>query len=289
MKGVAPYIRLGNSWSKGGLTSLPFLDYGGVAADTAESETVLLEALRAEARRFRLPLEIRCRQPLLTMPPPANEKVAMFLPLNGHDEKSYWAALDAKVRNQVRKAEKSGVTLKAGKEELLDDFYRVFCVNMRDLGSPVHGRQLFAAVLAHFPKAEIVNAYLDGKCIGGLVALYWKDEAIIPWASTLLAYRTYCPNNALYWDVLRRALNARLARVDFGRSTRVAGTYRFKKQWLAEEAPLCWYPFDASGKPRSEVAHLSTGGLSWAAAVWSRLPLALANGLGPRLRRRLAA
>ena len=66
----------------------------------------------------------------------------------------YWKSLDAKVRNQVRKAEKSGVTVVWGREELLGDFYDVFCINMRNLGSPTHARGFFEAVLRHFPGAQ---------------------------------------------------------------------------------------------------------------------------------------
>lgn len=271
------------------LVCLPYLDHGGPLADTSEGHAELLQALREEARARKARLEIRSRDPLPGLPEPRNEKVGMVLGLKDADHEAYWKSLDAKVRNQVRKAEKSAVTVAWGREERLDDFYRVFCVNMRDLGSPVHDRALFAAVLRHLPGAEVGTAHREGRCIGGLFRILWKDSLVIPWASTLREERIHSPNNALYWESIRFAFQKGMRRVDFGRSSKDEGTYKFKKQWLAEERPLCWYPFDGEGKPEATVTHVASGKLKWAQAVWTRLPLPLANALGPRLRGHISA
>lgn len=207
-------------------------------------------------------------------------------PLNAD---SYWKGLDAKVRNQVRKAEKSGVTIVWGREELLSDFYEVFCINMRDLGSPTHARGFFEAVLRHFPGAQIGAAYREGKCIGGLFRILWKDELVIPWASTLKEERIHCPNNALYWESIRFAFDQGCSRVDFGRSTRDEGTYRFKKQWQARELPLYRYQFDEKGRFLEQSWHVTQGKLGWTRNIWAKLPLKLANSLGPMVRGSISA
>jgi serine/alanine adding enzyme len=212
----------------------------------------------------------------------------MMLATGSGDADAYWKSLDAKVRNQVRKAEKSEVKVVWGKAEKLDEFYSVFAVNMRDLGSPVHARALFANVLLRFPGAEIGIAYRAGRCIGGLVRILWKRTLAIPWASTLKEERTYSPNNALYWESIRFAFQSGCERVDFGRSSKGEGTYKFKRQWEAEEGPLYWYPFDAQGRPKP-VEHLASGKLKMAADIWSRFPLPLANRLGPLIRGKLPA
>jgi len=201
----------------------------------------------------------------------------------------YWKSLDAKVRNQVRKAEKSGVTVHWGREERLDDFYEVFCVNMRDLGSPTHARGFFESVLRHFPGASIGTAHRQGKCIGGLFRILWKNELAIPWASTLKEERIHCPNNALYWDAIRYAFGEGCVRVDFGRSTRDEGTYRFKKQWMAHELPLYRYQFDEKGRLLAETRHHAQGKLGWTRTIWAKLPLKMANSLGPMLRGGISA
>src|SRR6185436_6210756 len=80
-------------------------------------------------------------------------KVAMLLRLHGVD----WSSLDKKVRNQVRKAEKSGLTIASGGPELLNEFYAVFARNMRDLGTPVYTRALFAQVMQAFPASTRIH------------------------------------------------------------------------------------------------------------------------------------
>lgn len=266
------------------LVALPYLDYGGVLAENEAAESELLEALRWSAGTRRASLELRQEVPLRNMPAPVSAKVKMRLDLRGRSVEAYWSSLDAKVRNQIRKAEKSGVTVRAGREELLDRFYRVFCVNMRDLGSPVHRRELFAEVLRRLPGAEIVLAELNGWCVGGLFRIRWGETMNIPWASTLRSYRANCPNNALYWDTLSASFRLGCAKVDFGRSTRGAGTWSFKRQWMAEEEPMLWYSFPALESDPIPVETGTGGFLEMASALWSRLPARYANWIGPQIR-----
>ncbi|MDB5103946.1 MAG: FemAB-related protein system-associated [Fibrobacteres bacterium] len=287
--GVAPAFRLKGLLSGGEIVSMPFLDYGAPLSASPESELRLVDGLLQEAKRNAMPLELRSRLPLASLPAPANEKVSMVLELEGKGKDGYWKGLDAKVRNQVRKAEKSEVTVKWGREECLDEFYSVFAVNMRDLGSPVHSKTLFASLLRHFPGAQIGVAHRQGRCIGGLVRVLWKKTLYIPWASTLKEHRIHSANNALYWESIAFAFERGCERIDFGRSSKGEGTYKFKLQWEAREAPLCWYQFDAGGKPKAHVEHLASGKLKLAATVWARLPLAVANRLGPALRGKLSA
>jgi FemAB-related protein (PEP-CTERM system-associated) len=288
LAGVAPVVELsslvfGRQW-----VCLPYLDYGGPLASDSAAEKALVEALAQAAGARGVRLEIRSAHPLSGFAAPANEKVAMLLSLQGLGEEAYWKKLDARVRNQVRKAEKSGITLRWGSDQLRD-FYAVFQVNMRNLGSPVHSDRLFSALLAHIPGVEIGTAWRQGRCIGGLVRIRFRDTLAIPWASTLAEERIYCPNHALYYDSIKTAFREGLKVVDFGRSTEGEGTYRFKSQWLAESAPLPWYPFARDGSPVASVTNVQSGALSWAGKVWAKMPLPLANRLGPRLRPMIAA
>lgn len=266
------------------LVALPYLDYGGIAASNPAAEAELLAALRWSASTRGAHLELRQPAPLRGLELPPNSKVKMELDLRGKTVEGYWGALDAKVRNQIRKAEKSNVTARVGGEELLDAFYRVFCVNMRDLGSPVHSQSLFRNVLRRLPGSEIVIADWNGWCIGGLFRIHWGDTMSIPWASTLRDYRSYCPNNAIYWDTMTAAFNLGCSRVDFGRSTKGEGTYSFKRQWLAEESPLPWYSFEAQVEAPAPVETGPGGLMEMASTVWSRLPARYANWIGPQIR-----
>ncbi len=282
--GLGLLVFMKNPWAGKLAVALPYLDFGGPMASNPYAEEALVKGLIKEANQLGYGLELRSASAFPFLPTPQNSKVAMSLSLQGKTMESYWKALDAKVRNQVRKAEKSGIELQTGGRELLSDFYAVFCVNMRDLGSPVHSQTFFENVLTHIQGTEIVNAYRENRCIGGLIRIRFGKSLAIPWASTLREERIYSPNNALYHDAIRFAFEKGLEQVDFGRSTRDEGTYKFKKQWLAEEKPLFWYPFDAKGQLQQAVAHVSSSKWDLATKIWSKLPLSLANRLGAQIR-----
>ena len=281
-----PQLRGGSEW-----VSLPYLDSGGVLAAEPDAERALVDAaLQLVRESGARALELRQCQPLATRPAPvATDRIDLVLELES-DAEAQWSALRAKVRNQTRKAERSGLVLAAADADPLEGFYAPFCVNMRDLGSPVHGRGYFEAMRAAFgPRLRIVVTELEGRPVGGLVAIRFGDTVTVPWASTLRSERARCPNNQIYWEALREAAESGARRFDFGRSPRDAGTYRFKKGWGASERELAWLRLAPDGAPLPPAPPGSSGLLRRGSELWQRLPLGLANRLGPPLRRRLSA
>src|SRR5690606_6886539 len=119
--GAAPACEVSSLLFGRNLVCMPFLDYGGIAAPDPEVQSQLRKALLAEASARRADLEIRCFEPLAGLDQTPNVKVAMMLSLGAEGTDAYWKSLDAKVRNQVRKAEKSSVTVRWGRDEYLDD------------------------------------------------------------------------------------------------------------------------------------------------------------------------
>ena len=159
--GVLPTVLL-DSWLFGrALISLPFVNYGGVLADDPVAERALLEAAAAAASEHRCKhLELRHIGRHFDDLPCKQHKVTMLLPLQ--QAPALWDGLDKKVRNQVRKAQKSGLTYQDGGLELLDAFYAVFARNMRDLGTPVYSRNFFAQILKAFPERARVHVVSQG-------------------------------------------------------------------------------------------------------------------------------
>lgn len=266
--------------------SLPWLDYGGVLADGPETAGALLDTATAQARqdgaRF---IEFRTVEKVQLDLPTREEKVTFWLSLGQAD--AVWKSLDPKVRNQVRKAQKAGLRCHFGREELLPDFYDVFTRNMRDLGTPVWSVDLFEKILEAFPKtAEIALVWLGDKPVGGGLVLYFKDTVYMPSASSLRQYFHLCPNNLLYWEVIKRACDQGYKTFDFGRSTVGSGTYSFKKQWGAAVNPLHWQYVPLNGK---EIPQLNPSNprFKFLIEVWKRLPVGLATWLGPRIVRHL--
>jgi FemAB-related protein (PEP-CTERM system-associated) len=268
------------------VTSMPFLDGGGPCSSSLALSRGLVERLAGEARRVGASLiELRCAERLDIGWEPREHKVNMTLSLEGGAD-AVWRRLDSNLRNHTRKAGRLGLSIEVGGAEKLDAFYAIYVERMRELGSPVHARGFFTAIFQAFgSEARVALVMKDGRAIGGLVALAFKDTLLAPWASCLSRYFTQYPNLILYWETIRSACLEGRLRFDFGRSTRGSGTYRFKRQWGAGEAPLFWYsiPLDASR------AVAATNGRTAArvTALWQRLPLGMTRYLGPRVRKYL--
>jgi FemAB-related protein (PEP-CTERM system-associated) len=268
------------------VTSMPFLDSGGPCSTSTAIDALLVDRLIAEAgRRGARLVELRCRTRLPIDVEPLSSKVNMTLTLD--DPAALWRRLGKGVRNQVRKAERAGLTVEYDGHGSLAAFYDTFAERMHDLGSPVHGLPFLRHVLDGFgPLARVALVKKGDAAIGGLVALRFKDRLVIPWASCLKEHFTLCPNMLLYWEAIKTACREGCTRFDFGRSTRDSGTYHFKRQWGAEEEPLWWYRIPiAGGRARSEAPASAAG--DRLARMWQCLPLSVTRQIGPQIRRYL--
>jgi FemAB-related protein (PEP-CTERM system-associated) len=280
--GVLPLVSFRSVLFGRFIVSLPFVNYGGVLASDESSANALVARAASIARHERAGhVELRHRARRFEGLTAKEHKVSMLLKLNGSADEM-WTALDRKVRNQVRKAQKSGLVAESAGLERLDDFYGVFAQNMRDLGTPVYARAFFEAVLQTFPeRARLVVVRLANQPVAAGLTWRWRDTVEVPWASSLREYSSMSPNNLLYWTIIQEAV-ARGARVlDFGRSTPNEGTFHFKQQWGARPLPLCW-EYDLLGgampdhSPKNQKFRL-------AIAAWRRLPLMVTNRVGPIL------
>lgn len=283
--GVLPLVEV-RSWMFGRvLSSLPYVNYGGVLAERDDARQALAaEAARLARARSLSYVLLRHRSRIYPELPARTHKVTMLLPLSATED-AMWTSLDRKVRNQIRKAEKSGIQITTGGQELLDDFYAVFARNMRDLGTPVYGRTLFASILSGFPdEARIHLARVDGRPIAGAFSYRFRDTIEVPSASSLRAYRALCPNHLLYWSIIRGAIAQGTRLFDFGRSTPNDGTYHFKEQWGAAPTQLWWeYRLTGAGAVPSDDRQSSK--FRATIEAWKRLPVAIATRLGPRIAR----
>jgi len=276
--GVLPLVHIRSVISGRTLTSLPFLNYGGVVADSNAAANSLLE-LAAQVARLRRCKHIELRHVSRRFPqlPCRQHKVAMLLAL----QPGMWERLDRKVRNQIRKAQKSGLTVEDGGAELLGDFYAVFARNMRDLGTPVYSKRLFDEVLRVFPdRAHVHVVRLQGRPIAAGLSYRTRITVEMPWASSVREFNTLCPNHLLYWSAIESAADAGCQTFDFGRSTPGEGTFRFKEQWGAQPVPLHW-EYDLMGGTSLPNLGPSNPKYHMVIETWKRLPLAVATRLGP--------
>lgn len=278
--GVLPLVSIKSVLFGRTLTSLPFVNYGGVLAADEDTAQALVDAAGDLARSMRCAhVELRHAGRRFPALPCKQHKVAMRLPLNGVS----WERLDKKVRNQIRKAEKSGLTAQTGGAELLDDFYRVFARNMRDLGTPVYSKALFEEVLRVFPdNAHVHVIRLQDTPVGAAVTYHAGGMMEMPWASSVRDYNSLCPNHLLYWSIIQFAAATGHAVLDFGRSTPGEGTFKFKEQWGAQPLALHWEYVLAAGEAMPDVSPANPK-FQAAIEIWKRLPLPLATRIGPHV------
>jgi FemAB-related protein (PEP-CTERM system-associated) len=283
--GVLPTAEVRSLLFGRALSSLPYVNYGGVVAEDPETASALVEHAAELARGRSLSyVLLRHRQRQMHELPARSHKVTMLLPLEDTSE-LMWNRLDRKVRNQVRKAEKSGVTVQSGGLDLLDDFYRVFARNMRDLGTPVYGKKLFAAILNEFPQDSRLHvARVNGLTVAGALSYAYGEWIEVPSASSLREHRALCPNHLLYWSIMTAAIAAGRRVFDFGRSTPHDGTYHFKEQWGGAPSQL-WWEYRLRGDATLPSTDRHSAKLQAQIEAWKRLPLAMATALGPHLAR----
>ena len=265
------------------LGSLPFCTYGGVLADDDAVVAALLqgvERLAGERRATRILLRHARQMPAISWAQ-SLDKVSMVLPLPDTIAELQ-KSLGSKLRSQIRRAERENPQVRIGGAELLADFYPVFCSVMRDLGTPVYPLRFFAAVCAALEsRVSVVVIYLAGKPVAGAILVQWRDGMEVPWAATLGQVKGLAINMRLYWELLQLALSRGCASFDFGRSSVDAGTYRFKSQWGAKPVQLHWHCWSPAGVDAVADQQGGRSRLELAVRLWSRMPLPMANWLGP--------
>jgi FemAB-related protein (PEP-CTERM system-associated) len=193
----------------------------------------------------------------------------------------------SKLRSQIKKPIKAGLISRIGGLEFLDDFYRVFSINMRDLGSPVHAKRFIGNVLGEFAETgRIVIVYSDNNPVAGSVVIGFRDILENPWASALKQFKRLSPNMLLYWTMLEYACDNVYDWFDFGRSTPDEGTYKFKEQWGAKPELLHWHNIYLNGQP-SDTGSSGKTKFDRAIRQWKKLPVSTTRFIGPMIRRHI--
>lgn len=265
------------------IVSLPFFNYGGICAENKEvMESLLEEAINIAKKEKAKHLELRhLQKPELPLPT-KETKVTLILELTDKTD-DIWNGLDAKVRNQVRKARKAGLRVEIKEGEALAEFYKVFAINMRDLGTPVYSRAFFKNILAEFPQnTKIFILYLDDKVVAASLTVGFKDTLEAPWAASLKEYRPLCPNMLLYWSMIEYACQNGYRKFDFGRSSWLSATFKFKRQWGAIPKQLYWQYWLRNGDKLPQI-NPDNPKYRFAVKVWQKMPVSITKILGPHI------
>jgi serine/alanine adding enzyme len=281
--GILPLVRV-RSVLGHYLISLPFLNDGGPVGDR-DGQEILVESAVDEARKSGAGLlELRARHDVPGPVVPSYRRIAVHLSLPSSVDELWKSTLRPKLRAQIRRPGKEGMTFRCGVGEL-DAFYRVFARNMRDLGTPVLPRSFFEHGLSTFGSAMLFAAVYSkrGKPVAGACCLHWRRELEVTWASSLREFNRASPNMMLYSGLMEEAIDREVKVFNFGRCNPGGSTHRFKQQWGGEDIPLPWPFWSRHGTV--DVPSAKSPFYRFATAAWRHLPVGVANRVGPMLAR----
>lgn len=287
VRGVLPLTHVRSRLFGNRIVSQAFGNYGGPLTANDEAQRAVFDrAVELATERGCESIEFRNIDPLPYDLVLREGKMCMHLPLAA-DPENLWKTFKPKVRNQVRKAEKSDITTVNGGTELLDEFYQVYTIRMRQLGTPPYPRKLMVSVLERFPEeARLFVVRLGDLTVGTGLVVCFNGFVEIPYAATRTEHNRLCPNNLLYWSVMEYYCRAGATAFDFGRCTEGGGTHRFKKQWGPEPVPLHYQYWV---RPGHEFNILGPDNPKYQkkVAMWRKLPLWVTRLIGPRISRSL--
>lgn len=282
VKGILPIV-LQDSWLLGkSASSMPLLQGGGIlATDSKAAEALLQRAIEISATAGAKYLELRHQSDPKLGLPMRTDKIRDVLTIDEDTERMF-KSLDSRLRTSIRKGSKAGLVASFGGRDLLDEFYSVFAHNMRDLGTPVYSKSFFANVLAALtPDVHICVVRDKNKPVASAFLIGYRDAIESAWASSIRESLPLKPNQFLHWSVVCFAADKGYRVLDFGRSSAGSGTHNYKAQWGCETFPLYWYYWAPNSVGASVAANRQDPKFRLAIRAWQKLPLTIANWLGP--------
>ncbi len=193
-----------------------------------------------------------------------------------------------KQRAEVRKglANDLDIAIGSGPEDRAAH-YAVYAESVRNLGTPVFPRGLFEAVLDGFgADADILTVRHQGNPVASVLSLYHGGAVMPYWGGGTWEARRLRANDRMYFELMLHARRRGCSRFDFGRSKIGSGPADFKKNWGFEAEPLGYASWTAPGAEARD-ADPTSGKHAARIALWKRLPLPIANLIGPHIARGL--
>jgi FemAB-related protein (PEP-CTERM system-associated) len=198
------------------------------------------------------------------------------------DDEAELLAIPRKQRAEVRKAQGFELIVTAGRDEAdRAAHHAIYAESVRNLGTPVFPRALFDAVLDGFGEdADILTVRHRGVPLASVLSLYHKGVVMPYWGGGTRTARTWRANDMMYYALMLHARRRGCTAFDFGRSKFGTGAFSFKKNWGFEPEPLAYAARTADGQQPREINPLSPR-YRLQIALWQRLPLSVANRIGP--------
>ena len=282
IEGVLPLAEVKSLLFGHSLSSLPFCVYGGVAAATDRAREALDAKAVSLAGELRVDhLEYRNRAPVHSDWQAKDLYVTFRRAIDADPEKNM-TAIPRKQRAMVRKGIKAG--LRAEVDSGTERFFAAYSDSVHRLGTPVFSRRYFDILREIFPAdSEILTVTHEGnKLVASVLSFYFRDEVLPYYGGGTVHAREVAGNDFMYWEVMRRACERGSRIFDYGRSKRGTGSFDFKKNWGFEPEPLHYEYRLVRGSSVPDHNPLNPKYRMFI-ELWRRLPLPVANLVGPYL------
>jgi FemAB-related protein (PEP-CTERM system-associated) len=283
IEGVLPVHAVGSPLFGKALVSSGFAVGGGILANSQGVAERLAEAAWELAKSSKCPsVELRGGAlPHGLWIIKGNAHANFARPLTNDDEAEL-LAIPRKQRAEARKGLDKGLTIETGNGQRdLDWHYRVYSESVRNLGTPVFPKALMAEVLKGFgDDADILTVLAEGKPVASVLSLYHKGAVMPYWGGGVREARTLRANDVMYYALMNHARRRGCVAFDFGRSKVGSGAFNFKKNWGFEPQPLSYAVRTADGAEPRDV-NPNSPKYKAQIAVWQKLPLPVANLIGP--------
>jgi len=285
--GVLPLVHVKSLLFGNSLVSTGFTVGGGpIAADAGALAALDARALSLADRLDVDYLEYRGGR---TQHPDWSQKKELYVgfkkPIDPDPEKNM-LAIPRKQRAMVRKGIKAGLVSTLDSD--VDRLHRVYAVSVRNLGTPVFGKAFFRALAETFgADLDIVTCTLNGTAVSSVMNFYFRDQVLPYFGGGTDAARECAGNDFMYWEVMRRAAERGYRLFDFGRSKTGTGAFAFKKNWGFVPEPLS---YEYKLRKLAQVPEVNPLNPKYRLfiAAWKRLPMPIANLIGPLVARDLA-
>ncbi|MEP6657139.1 MAG: FemAB family XrtA/PEP-CTERM system-associated protein [Betaproteobacteria bacterium] len=284
--GVLPLAHVNSRLFGNALVSLPFAVYGGVAAETPGARTALDTAAQELAQRLRVDhLELR-NLAARHAERPTQDLYCTFRKAILPDVEANMLAIPRKQRAMVRKGIKHGLSSALDADS--GAIFELYADNVHRHGTPALPRRYFETLRSVFGSdCEVLTVRgPDGRALSSVMTFYFRDEVLPYYAGDHPAGRDVAANDFKYWELMRRACIRGFRVFDYGRSKRGTGSYAFKKNWGFEPQPLHYEYLLYRGDTIPQNNPMNPKYRAFI-ALWRRLPIGVANMLGPHIVRNL--
>ena len=280
--GILPLAEVKSLLFGHALVSLPFCAVAGVAANDAQAADALHRAAQQLGERLGVQ-HLELRNPAPREPGwPRQDLYASFRKALAPDAEANMMAIPRKQRAMVRKGIKHGLASEL--DPGVERFFDLYADNVHRHGTPPLPKRYFEALRKTFGADAQVMTIVDaaGKPLTSVFSFYFKNEVLPYYAGDCIAARDLAANDFKYWELMRRACERGIQVFDFGRSKQGTGPFDFKKNWGFEPAPLAYEYclYRRASIPENNPLNPKYRALI---ALWRRLPIRVANAIGPHL------